>query len=451
MAAGARLAVEAGHEVRGSDNPLYPPASEMVEALGVPVARKYDEANLDWGPEAVVIGNALSRGNPEVEAVLDRRIPYLSLPEWLKLNILRTRRPVVVCGTHGKTTTASLLAHLLDHAGMTPGFLIGGQPLGFPHSSRLGAEGGLFVIEGDEYDTAFFDKRAKFFHYLPEIALVTGIEFDHGDIYPDLEAIRLAFRRMLRQVPRSGRLVLCADDVEATALREHAFSPVTSYGFHGDAAWRAETVTEGEQSTLTVYRKNGKWGEFRTGLAGKHNQQNALAAIAVAGELGASPSALASALESFPGVRRRMEVFLEARGAVFVDDFAHHPTAIRGVVLAARERWPERRLWAVFEPRSNTTVTNRFQSSLIEALCRADQAILGPIYRADAIPAADRLDRDRVVAALGQRGVSAAAVPSADTIADTLHREVQPGDVILIMSNGAFGGLYNLIRERFCG
>ncbi len=450
MVAGARLAIEAGWEVRGSDNPLYPPTSDMVKALGVPVAEGYAAANLDWNPDRVIIGNALSRGNPEVEAALDRKLHYMSLPEWMKDHVLRARRPAVITGTHGKTTTTALTAYLLDAAGLAPGFLIGGQPLDFPHSARLGGPGAPFAIEGDEYDTAFFDKRAKFFHYLPEVAVVTSLEFDHGDIYRDVEEIEVAFQRMLRQVPQSGLLLLCADHPRALALRDHAYCPVESYGFESDADWRGEASSGGDGLVnLTVYRAGATWGHFRVPLAGRHNLQNALAAIAVAARFGASPCALADALPAFKGVRRRMEVFHEARGITFVDDFAHHPTAIRETIAAARMRWPERRLLVLFEPRSNTTVTNRFQDEMQDAFSKADAIWLGPIHRAESIPADVRLDRDALVAALAASGSFARAATSTGEIVEGVTNTAKSGDVVLILSNGAFGGIYKAFRERF--
>ncbi len=453
MVAGARLAIEAGWEVRGSDNPLYPPTSHMVEALGVPVAEGYDAANLDWDPDCVILGNALSRGNPEVEAALTRKRHCLSLPEWLKDAVLRTRRPVVIAGTHGKTTTTALAAYLLDAAGMEPGFLIGGQPLNFPHSARLGLEEAPFVIEGDEYDTAFFDKRAKFFHYLPEIAVVTSIEFDHADIYPNLDAIIRAFRLMLRQLPREGRLLVCADEPNAFALRNHAFCPVESYGFDAAADWRGEVaafpgIPEGCVG-LRVHRKGTLWGEVPVPLAGLHNLRNALAAIAVSANLGMSPAELARAMPGFRSVKRRMEVFLEARDITFVDDFAHHPTAIRETIAAARQRWPGRRLHVLFEPRSNTTVTNVFQAEMNAAFREADTVWLGPLHRADSIPEAGRLARAAIVRALEQDGVSAAFTDNVADIVAGLETSLSQGDVVLILSNGAFGGIYDMLRERF--
>ena len=446
MVAGARLALEAGWEVRGSDNPLYPPTSVMVEQLGVPVATGYNAANLDWDPELVVIGNALSRGNPEVEAVLERKLHYVSLPEWLKDNVLRPRRPVVICGTHGKTTITALAAYLLDRAGLEPGFLIGGQPLDFPHSARLGPEGAPFVIEGDEYDTAFFDKRAKFFHYLPEIAVVTSIEFDHADIYRDVLEIELAFQRMLRQVPQSGWLLACADDPRAADLTKHAFSRAVTYGFADDADWRGEYEVRADGHViLTVFREGTRWAELRVLLAGRHNLENALAAVAVAGLLGVAPAAVEQAMPGFRGVRRRMEVFLEAEGVTFIDDFAHHPTAMRETIAAARMRWPGRRLWVLFEPRSNTVVTNRFQGEIADALAAADEVWVGPVYRADRVPVEQRLDRR----ALTEGSPSARYTDDVEEIVQDVASRARAGDVVLILSNGAFEGIYERLRAAY--
>jgi UDP-N-acetylmuramate: L-alanyl-gamma-D-glutamyl-meso-diaminopimelate ligase len=450
MVAGARLALELGWEVRGSDNPLYPPTSAMVQELAVPVATGYDAANLDWNPDRVVIGNALSRGNPEIEAVLERKLHYVSLPEWLKDAVLRQRRPVVICGTHGKTTVTALTAYLLDQAGLEPGCLVGGQLLDFAHSARLGAEGAPFVIEGDEYDTAFFDKRAKFFHYLPEIAVVTSIEFDHGDIYADLAAIERAFQLMLRQVPESGWLLACTDDPGAARLVQHASCQVATYGFGEDADWRgARTGQQNGMQAVTVHRSGDLWAELNVPLAGRHNLLNALAAVSVAGLLEVAPDTLAAAMPGFKGVRRRMETFLEARGVTFIDDFAHHPTSIRETVLAAKEHWPGRRLRVLFEPRSNTTVTNRFQRELGEAFRGADEVWIGSVHRADAIPIENRLDRGQLVADITRTGAPAHAADGIDEIVQHLEQEAESGDIVLILSNGAFGGIYDRLREAF--
>lgn len=452
MVAGARLAIEAGWEVRGSDNPLYPPTSEMVAALGVPVASGYSEANLDWEPDVVILGNVLSRGNPEVEAALERKLHYVSLPEWMKDAVLRQRRSIVISGTHGKTTTTALTAYLFDRVGLDPGFLIGGQPLDFDHSARLNAEGKPFIIEGDEYDTAFFDKRAKFFHYIPECAVVTSVEFDHGDIYRDVDEIHLAFQRMLRQIPRRGLLVLCADQEGALSLKDYAPCPVTTYGFADHADWRGVLRAErtaGGLIGLDVLRAGEVWAELDVPLAGRHNLQNTLAAVAVTAHLGAAAGAIERAMPWFKGVRRRMEVFHRFNGITFVDDFAHHPTAIRETIAAAGMRWPGQRLSVVFEPRSNTTVTRRFQRELTDAFANADSVWLGPIHRANSIPDDERLDRNELVCELAARGVNAAFRDDVDTIVDDLFVHAEFGDVVLVLSNGAFGSIYSKIRDAF--
>ena len=452
MVAVARLAIEAGWEVRGSDNPLYPPASDMVRALDVPLAEGYAAANLDWAPDVVVIGNALSRSNEEIEAVLERGLQYMSYPEWLKFAVLPSRHSIVIAGTHGKTTTTALAAHLLDHAGKAPGFLIGGQSDNFAHSSRLGAAGAPFVIEGDEYDTAFFDKRAKFFHYLPRTAVVTSLELDHADIYRNVEEIEAAFRFMLRQIPASGRLILCADSPRAAGLREHAFSEVVTYGFDETADWRVEEgAQDGEFQAFTVYHGGGKWGEFRSPLYGRHNLQNTLAAIVVAHEQGVDAAEIATALLDFKGVRRRMDVFLKSDGILFIDDFAHHPTAIRETIAAVRAHWPGERLTVLFEPRSNTTATNRFQSELGEAFKGAHEVWIGPIYRADRFPETGRLDRDRLIADIERGGAIGHVTDNVEQIVRHIREDVEVHDIVLVFSNGAFDGLYDLLRAAFTG
>ena len=447
MVAGARLALEAGWEVRGSDNPLYPPTFDMVAALGVPVAAGYAAENLDWNPDVVLLGNVLSRGNAEVEAALSRRMRYSSLPEWLKEHVLRARRPAAICGTHGKTTTTAIAAHVLEACGLAPGYLVGGQPLDFAHSARLGAPGAPFVIEGDEYDTAFFDKRAKFLHYVPEVAVVTSLEFDHGDIYPDLASIELAFQRMLRQIPAEGRLIVCADN-HAISLREHAYCGVERYGFSAGADWRGEVlgVAAGRQQ-MGIYHGATQWGEVSTTLTGRHNLQNVLAAVAVAHYFGAEPAAIAAGIATFRGVKRRMEVFLEADGVTYIDDFAHHPTAIAGTIAGARTRWPGQRLRVLFEPRSNTTVTNRFFDDMLGCFQGADEVYLGPIYRGDQIPEAERLDRARLARLLGDGGTRAVVEDDPGALAERVYGTRESGDIVLILSNGAFGGIYRRFRE----
>jgi UDP-N-acetylmuramate: L-alanyl-gamma-D-glutamyl-meso-diaminopimelate ligase len=421
----------------------------MVKALGVKTYEGYRAENLDWAPDLVVIGNALSRGNPEVEVALTRRMHFLSLPEWMKDHVLRSRRPIVCAGTHGKTTTTAMTAFLLDQAGLGGGWLVGGQPLDLEYSASLGASGAPFVIEGDEYDTAFFDKRSKFFHYLPEIALVTSLEFDHGDIFSNLEEIRRAFRLMLRQVPAEGWLLGCGDDPEVRELMTHAFGQTATYGFAADATWRGEFIgyEDGFQK-VRITRSERAWGEFRLPMAGRHNLQNAIAALAVAGTLGISAGDLAQILPRFRGVRRRMEIFLESDGDLFVSDFAHHPTAIRVTIQAAKERWPDRRLVALFEPRSNTTVTKRFQPEITQALAGADEVILGPIHRPEKTPEKDRLDRGGICRDLAELGIPGMYSDDVEDLVEHVVRSERGGNVFLILSNGAFGGLFARLREE---
>jgi len=452
MVAVARLAIEAGWEVRGSDNPLYPPTSDLVADLGVTVAETYAPENFDWNPDVVIIGNALSRGNAEVEAVLDRGLPYMSFPEWLKYAVLSARNPIVIAGTHGKTTTTALTAHLLDHAGKSPGYFIGGQTKNFESSARLGAEGAPFVVEGDEYDTAFFDKRAKFFHYLPKIAVVTSLEFDHADIYQDMEAIESSFRLMLRQIPSSGHLVLCADAPLAAALAEHAYSRTSTYGFDPGADWCVEEgPIEDDLQAFTVHHAGAVWGTFQSPLFGRHNLQNVLAAIVVAADHEIGPAAIASALLEFEGVRRRMEIFLKAEGIIFVDDFAHHPTAIRETIAAVNTRWPNERLTVLFEPRSNTTATNRFQDDLGQAFDGANEVWIGPIYRADRYAPDTLLNREQLVQDIQRSGATAHFTDNVEAIARHLREDTAPHDIVLIFSNGAFGGIYAHLRALFGG
>lgn len=449
MVAGARLALDLGWEVRGSDMPLYPPTSELVSRLGVKVYSGYSEHNLDWEPDLVIIGNALSRGNVEVEETLSRRLPYQSLPEWLKENILRYRKPVAICGTHGKTTTTSLTAFLLDAAGFDNGFLVGGQMLDFDFPARLGAQDQPFVIEGDEYDTAFFDKRAKFFHYLPEVAVVTSLEFDHGDIYNNLEEIRRAFRLMLRQIPRDGCLIASADSAETRELARYAFSRVRTYGFAADADWRGELLGKDRKGMqrMRIFFRQKIWGDISSPLPGRHNLANTLAAIAVCAEFSVNMNSIREALPNFHGIRRRMEVFLRHEGVTFIDDFAHHPTAIRETIRAAKSVY-DGRILVLLEPRSNTMVTNRFQSDIAASLRDADAVWIGAIHRQERIPPELRLDRDALVEHLCSQGISARAFDTPGEIVHSVTGDLREGDCVLILSNGSFGGIHSMFRQQ---
>jgi UDP-N-acetylmuramate: L-alanyl-gamma-D-glutamyl-meso-diaminopimelate ligase len=447
----AGLLQSAGYRVSGSDAEIYPPISTLLAEMKVPVKEGYRASNLEPAPDLVVIGNALSRGNEEVEAVLDRRLPYASLPETLREIFLHDRERIVVAGTHGKTTVTSLLAWIFHDAGLNPGFLIGGVPCNFPRSFAIGT-GPHFILEGDEYDTAFFDKGPKFLHYRPDSVILTSIEFDHADIYKDLEAVETAFQRLVNLIPRNGCLVATAESATVQRCASRALCPVETFGF-GQGGWQAADITFTEQSTsFRVIQRDKAVGEITMQQFGRHNVANALAAIAIAARYGVGWDAIRDALAGFRGVRRRMEVLGEADGIILVDDFAHHPTAIRETLLAARERFTGRRIWALLEPRSNTLRRSVFQDELTDALAAADRVILAEVFRQEKILATERLDPAKVRDQLSGRGVEAVFGGSPEQIVQSLVRDLREGDVVVIMSNGGFGGLhrklFHALKER---
>jgi UDP-N-acetylmuramate: L-alanyl-gamma-D-glutamyl-meso-diaminopimelate ligase len=441
MAPLAGMLAESGHRVTGSDAGVYPPASTLLEGLGIRWTNGFSESNLDPAPDMVVIGNALSRGNSEVEAVLDRKIPYRSLPQTIEEFFLPGHDSLVVTGTHGKTTTTSMLSWILHFAGRRPNFLIGGVAENFGRSFGLGG-GSEFVLEGDEYDSAFFDKAPKFLHYHPREAIVTSLEFDHADIYTDLAAIELQFRRMVNLVPRNGRIVAWGESETVRGVVAKAFCPVETYGFAPGVDWLAGDLefTEGETRFRVSYGGT-EVARVRMQLAGRHNVLNALSAIAIAHGRGVAREAIEGALAAFQGVLRRLEVKGETSGVLVVDDFAHHPTAIRVTIDAARHRWPGRRLWAVFEPRSNTMRRRVFEADLAASLATADATVLGAVNRAKLLDDSERLSPDRVLQSVRSAGRKAEGFESADEIAEYLAGETRPGDLVLVMSNGSFDGL----------
>jgi UDP-N-acetylmuramate: L-alanyl-gamma-D-glutamyl-meso-diaminopimelate ligase len=442
---------EHGFHVTGSDSGVYPPASTFLENLGISFFHTFDAAHLDPTPDLVVVGNIIARGNPELEEVLDQKIPYRSLPEMLEEVFLPGKHSIVVSGTHGKTTTTAMLAWIFHTAGKRPNFLVGGVAENFGKS--YGLEGGdEFILEGDEYETAIWDRGPKFFHYHPDDLIVTSLEYDHADIYADFEVYQLAFRRLVNLVPRKGRVVIWGDAEAGPALRkaaEKAFCPVETYGFSAQNDWiGSEVAADGEGMRFRVTYRGKLFGEFALAASGRHNVLNAIAAIAAGHGRGIPATKVAEALSTFRSVKRRMDVKGELGDIVVVDDFAHHPTAVRATLEAARSRWPKRRLWAILEPRSNSMRRKVFQESLPKALALADRVVLGGVFRAQQLGDENRLAPDSVAQSVRELGKDARAFEGAQAIADYLAGEAKPGDLLLIMSNGSFDGLCEKLLKK---
>jgi UDP-N-acetylmuramate: L-alanyl-gamma-D-glutamyl-meso-diaminopimelate ligase len=432
----AALARAAGFRVTGSDTNVYPPMSTQLEALGISVTAGFDAAQLTPAPDVVIVGNVMTRGQPVIEALLDSALPYVSGPEWLAREVLKDRWVLAVAGTHGKTTTASLLAWILEYAGMNPGFLIGGVPANFATSARLGAAP-FFVIEADEYDTAFFDKRAKFVHYRPRTLILNNLEYDHADIYPDLAAIQRQFHHLVRIVPGGGRIVWnAADQGLRDTLQMGCWTPLEGFARtpRPQALWTARALSGGEDfSHFEVLQGGQPRGRVQWQLLGAHNMENALAAIAAARHAGVDVPVACAALQGFQGIARRLQVRGEAAGVVVYDDFAHHPTAIATTIDGLRRRVGRARIIAVLEPRSNTMRMGVHRHTLAPALAGADEAWL---YT----PPDLGWDAATVLASLGARGHSNADLQA---LARDLARTTRRGDHVLIMSNGGFGGLHD--------
>jgi UDP-N-acetylmuramate: L-alanyl-gamma-D-glutamyl-meso-diaminopimelate ligase len=453
MASLAGLLQLQGHRITGSDSAAYPPMSDLLRSLGIPILEPYAESNLNPAPDLVVIGNALSRGNPEIEYVLDKRIPFVSLPALLHTEFLAGRESLVIAGTHGKTTTTSMLAWIYQVASrqnpaLEPSFLIGGVAENFGTSFHLRPTR-TFIIEGDEYDTAFFDKGPKFLHYFPDALILTHVEFDHADIYADLEAVKVAFKRLVNLVPRRGLIVAYDGSTNVTECIAHAFCRIERYGFTSDAAWQLRNLRHEEGLTRwQLWHDGALWSELEMQLAGEHNALNASAAAALASGQGIAKEAIVAALASFKSVKRRLEVRAQIGGVTIIDDFAHHPTAIRETLRALRSVYPKSRLWAVLEPRSNTLRRKVLEVDLIESLRLADRVILAGVYQQQRIPDSERLHPEDVVRALNAAGTPAELHPGADAIIDSLLPRLQPGDVVAILSNGGFDGIYEKLPKR---
>jgi len=448
MASLAGMLKDQGFHVTGSDNAAYPPMSEFLAAIDIPLSQPFNESNLQPRPDLVVVGNAISRGNPELEFVLDHKIPLQSLPQVLHDEFLAGCERLVVAGTHGKTTTTSLLAWIFYYAGRSPSFLVGGIPENFGTSFMLGS-GREFILEGDEYDTAFFDKGPKFLHYFPDAAILTSVEFDHADIYKDLDEVKTAFKRLVNLVPRRGLLIAYDGHPNVEECVSRAFCRIERYGFVDSSTWRIVDVEYTPALTRWRALRNGKpWSQFEFPLAGEYNVLNATAAAAMAANYGVAAESIAEALRSFRSVKRRLEVKAEVHGITIIDDFAHHPTAISGTLQAVRSRYPGRRLWAILEPRSNTLRRKVFQHELAESLGLADEVVLAGIFKSEAIPEPERLDPAAVVATLKALGKPARLLDGADAIVQSIASELREGDVVAILSNGGFGSIYEKLPAK---
>src|ERR1700687_4012910 len=452
MAPLAGMLREHGFRVTGSDSGVYPPASTLLESLGISFYNTFDAAHLQPAPDLVIVGNIIARGNPELEEALDRKISYRSLPEILEEVFLPGRHSIVVSSTHGKTTTTAMLAWIFHSAGKRPNFLVGGVAENFGKSYGLGG-GPEFILEGDEYETAFWDRGPKFFHYHPDDLIITSLEFDHADIFADFETYQLAFRRLVNLVPRRGRVVIWGDTEDSgPALRQaasKAFCPVETYGFEIGNDWVAsDFAINGETMRFRLAHRGKSFGEFALAATGRHNVLNAMAALIVAQGRGIPAEEIAKALATFRSVKRRMDVRGEIGGVLVVDDFAHHPTAVKATIEAARARWPARRLWAILEPRSNSMRRKVFQDALPKALALGDRVILGGVFRAQQLAGENRLDPETVAESVRELGKDARVFPTSDAIAEHLAVEAKPGDLLLIMSNGSFDGLCEKLLKK---
>jgi len=443
MAAAAVALKEKRFAITGSDQNVYPPMSTFLAERKIEVMNGYAERNLAHKPDLVVIGNAISRGNPEAEFVLDHKLRHCSLPELLKEFFIRGKRSLVVSGTHGKTTTTSLLTWVFEHNGLHPSYLIGGIPNNLSQGARF-TDSEWFIVEGDEYDTAFFDKRSKFVHYLPEVAIVNNLEFDHADIFNDLDAIKKTFSHFIRLVPRNGLLLANGDDPNLAPLLQVTHCPVQRFGLGENNKIRAFNVRYGPTATefeIPSFR-------FHLNLVGELNVRNALAVIACAKHCGLKNHQIQAAFDTFKGIRRRMEVRGIAGGVTVVDDFGHHPTAIRETLRALRIKYPREKIWAIFEPRSNTTRRNVFQQELAGAFADADAVVVSEVARLEQIAANERLDPEKLMQDLKISGKNAAYLPDVDTIVSHVARHAQGGDVVCVFSNGGFGGIHEKLLER---
>jgi UDP-N-acetylmuramate: L-alanyl-gamma-D-glutamyl-meso-diaminopimelate ligase len=443
MASAAAAMQDRGFAVTGSDQNVYPPMSTFLAGKQIEVMNGYAERNLAHKPDLVVIGNAISRGNPEAEFVLDHKLRYCSLPELLKEFFIRGKRSIVVAGTHGKTTTTALLAWVFEHNKLNPGFLLGGIPNNLGQGARF-TDSEWFIIEGDEYDTAFFDKRSKFVHYQPEVGIINNLEFDHADIFENLDAIKKTFSHFIRIIPRNGLLLVNGDDANLAPLLNVTHCPVKRFGLGEDNAVHAFNIRYGPTASEFEIPSF----KFHLNLIGEFNVRNALAVVACAKHCGLKNHQIQSAFETFKGVKRRMEVRGIAGGVTLIDDFGHHPTAIRETLAALRVKYPAQKIWALFEPRSNTTRRNVFQTDLVGAFGRADAVVVSQVARLEQIAPEERLNPEKLMQDLKASGRDATYLPDADSIVAHVAKNVQGGDIVVVFSNGGFGGIHAKLLER---
>jgi UDP-N-acetylmuramate: L-alanyl-gamma-D-glutamyl-meso-diaminopimelate ligase len=452
MASLAGLLNSLGYRVTGSDHNVYPPMSTYLEKIGIPILSGYHEQHLQPRPDLVVIGNAVSRSNPEAAAVLSEGIPYISFPQALGRFLIGSRTSLVVTGTHGKTTTSALAAWVLTRAGLEPGFFIGGVPLNFGGGWHPGS-GDYVVLEGDEYDSAFFDKGPKFLHYRPHHVILTSVEFDHADIYRDLDHLKDAFRRLVKLIPTSGCLLACQDYSAVKEVVAAARCRLVYYGSEDPAGWTAKNVEVREgRSLFEPFYRGQSDGFVEVPLIGRHNVQNALAVYAMARELGIDRERLRDGLATFAGIKRRQEIKGRVRGVLVMDDFAHHPTAVKETLSAVREAYPGRRLWAIFEPRSNTSRRNIFEQEFAHTLALADRIVVAGLHQPEKVPEPERLSVEKVVDTVNGAGPQRAVViEKADAIASYVSDNAVPGDIIIVMSNGGFDGVQDKILHALAG
>jgi UDP-N-acetylmuramate: L-alanyl-gamma-D-glutamyl-meso-diaminopimelate ligase len=451
MASLAGMLVEQGHKVTGSDENVYPPMSLELQRLGIPVREGYAPQNLVERPEVIVVGNAITRGNPELEHVLNEKMYYTSMAAVVEENFIRGHHSIVIAGTHGKTTTTSLMAWAMERAGASPSFLIGGVAENFNSSFRV-TGGPYFVIEGDEYDTAYFDKGPKFMHYLPDTVILNNVEFDHADIYRDIDAVKFAFSRLVNLIPGCGQLIAGWDSDLVRELAQRAFCRVESFGIDSDARWRADEVRfSAEKTEFTVRFDGNEFGHYTTPLAGLFNVRNCLGVIAACEELALDRNAVAEAMAEFKSVKRRLEVRGQVRGITVIDDFAHHPTAVRETLLAARAKYPGRRLFAIFEPRSYTAQIKLFQQQFEDALAHADEIVIAGLFHPERYNAETAISPEEMLEHLRNGGREAHYIPSTDDIVPEVVSRLNGNEVVVIMSNGSFGGIHdkilNALRE----